>query len=232
MDFESVIGIVLLLLFLGVLYYGERRSNFEKNVYPYRPQSLFDKLKQDYLLLSEGKITENYFISKYEGLCSWIHPSDSEGMIAFKQDVLRMVYHLDFLRNALNKGTTYHEFREAWKHYSPHNLPFDDSVPGVFQEGKGRAIMTRMVEAGFCDSKTLAWRQDNPSTDLLGLFVDAISKELHLKGRGRMVPFRAIWGNKNYSEYLRRARDRVNEEKNQLLEEVHKVLPDYKMPKQ
>lgn len=230
MEITVVIGIILLLLFVGVLYYGQKQSDYRKNVYPFRPQYLFDTLKHDYLLLSKGRIAENYFISKYEGKCSLIHPNDSGEMISFKQAVLRMIHYPDFLEKALNNAASYQEFMEAWSHYEPNKLPFNESVPYVFQEGKGLEIMTRMVDAGFCDRDTLAWRQDDKPTDLMGLFVDAISKELNLKPKGRMAPFKEIWGDRNFSQYLKNAANRVIDEKQRLLDEVHKILPDYTIP--
>lgn len=221
MDLFELLGEVIGLGCVAFLLYNE-------GILPRSLNSFFQKVKDGYRKVEAGELSYIAFKEDLRNKCYHRMQIESLQTIRFKEVLLGMLNYDDFIKQSLsNPDITVEELQEKWEVYdlSGPNL----SVPEVFNQGKGKAIMAQMVAHGYCKSSSLCWIYDGDNSSyLMALFADAIGRELGF-GRRRWRPFIQLWGNKNYCDLFEKAKNSDNRLK--MEEKVRAIFPGYTIPK-
>lgn len=219
---ETLLG-VLGLVALGVLWYLD-------SIHPYLPRTLFYKMKNGYKDVIDGKITFSSFKDHALIECQ-PGPKDTDEMVRFKLWFISILKYDSFFKDAFSKpDLTIGELRRMRDAYDP-DAPIERrQIPDIFKDGRGKEIMEALV-GEYCNKETLEWiKSPQNTTELQGVFVDAICKSLQLPYKGRFDDIKRIWGDKNFTEYFEKAKNKRKDERDRLQSEVRKVFPTYTLP--
>ena len=217
---------VLGLIALGVVWYMD-------DIRPYLARTLFNKMKDGYKDVIDGKITFSSFKVRAQIECQ-PGPKDTDEMIRFKMWLISILQDDSFFKEAFSKpGLTIGELSRMRDAYDPDAPVIEPRqvIPEIFKEGRGKEIMDALVDKHYCNAETLEWiGNSNYTTELQGVFADAICKSLRLPYKGRFEEIKKIWGNKNYTQYFDQARLKDTAERERLQSLVREIFPTYELP--